>query len=124
MPELALIGDVALDPYSSDGHDGLVVDGEIVNDDTLPILAAMAVTQAEAGADVVAPSDMMDGRVAAIRQALDAEGHTGVAICSYCINMLQHFMGRFAMRWIRRHEAATRRPIKWTRLIAVKPCAR
>jgi porphobilinogen synthase len=79
-PELLAITDVALDPYSSDGHDGVLVDGRIDNDETLPLLAEMAVAQADAGADVVAPSDMMDGRVMAIRSALDAAGHTEVAI--------------------------------------------
>jgi len=95
LPALVVITDVALDPYSSDGHDGLVVDGRIDNDATLPLLAAMAVAQAEAGADVVAPSDMMDGRVSAIRTALDAAGHTGVGICSYCVKYASAFYGPF-----------------------------
>jgi len=90
-----VITDVAMDPYSSDGHDGLVRDGRIVNDDTLPILAAMAVAQARAGADVVAPSDMMDGRVAAIRTALDAAGFADTAICSYCVKYASAFYGPF-----------------------------
>lgn len=94
-PELLVITDVALDPYSSDGHDGVLVDGEIANDLTLPILADMAVAQAEAGADVVAPSDMMDGRIAAIRDALDEAGHTAVAICSYCNKYASAFYGPF-----------------------------
>jgi porphobilinogen synthase len=95
VPGLLVITDVALDPYSSDGHDGVLVDGRIDNDQTLPLLAAMAVAQADAGADVVAPSDMMDGRVAAIRSALDAAGHTGVGICSYCIKYASAFYGPF-----------------------------
>lgn len=95
VPDLAVITDVALDPYSSDGHDGLVRDGEIVNDDTLPLLAAMAVAQARAGADVVAPSDMMDGRVQAIREALDAAGFTKTLICSYCVKYASAFYGPF-----------------------------
>ena len=95
LPGLLVITDVAMDPYSSDGHDGLVRDGRIVNDDTLPILAAMAVVQARSGADVVAPSDMMDGRVAAIRSALDAAGFTEVAICSYCVKYASAFYGPF-----------------------------
>ncbi|MCC6217182.1 MAG: porphobilinogen synthase [Polyangiaceae bacterium] len=94
-PELVVITDVALDPYSSDGHDGVVRDGRIVNDETLPILAAMAVSQARAGADVVAPSDMMDGRVAAIRRALDAAGFVDVLICSYCVKYASAFYGPF-----------------------------
>jgi len=94
-PDLVVVTDVALDPYSSDGHDGLVRDGEILNDETLPLLAAMSVTQADAGADVVAPSDMMDGRVRAMREALDAAGHTNVAIGSYCAKYASAFYGPF-----------------------------
>ena len=95
LPDLAVITDVALDPYSSDGHDGLVVDGQIANDATLPLLAEMAVAQARAGADVVAPSDMMDGRVRAIREALDSAGFTEVLICSYCCKYCSAFYGPF-----------------------------
>ncbi len=95
LPELVVITDVALDPYSSDGHDGVVVDGRIDNDTTLPVLAAMAVAQARAGADIVAPSDMMDGRVAAIRAALDLAGFYEVAICSYCVKYCSAFYGPF-----------------------------
>lgn len=95
LPDLVVITDVAMDPYSSDGHDGLLIDGQIVNDDTLPILAAMAVAQAEAGADVVAPSDMMDGRVAAIRDALDDAGYHNTLICSYCVKYASAFYGPF-----------------------------
>jgi len=95
VPGLLVITDVALDPYSSDGHDGVVRDGEIVNDETLPLLAAMAVAQAKAGADVVAPSDMMDGRIEAIRDALDAAGFTDVAVCSYCAKYASAFYGPF-----------------------------
>jgi porphobilinogen synthase len=95
LPELTVITDVALDPYSSDAHDGVVVDGRIDNDVTLPILAAMAVAQAEAGADIVSPSDMMDGRVQAIREALDEAGHTQVSILSYCVKYASSFYGPF-----------------------------
>jgi len=95
LPELVVITDVAMDPYSTDGHDGLVEGDCIVNDATLPILAAMAVSQARAGADVVAPSDMMDGRIAAIRSALDQAGFTDVAICSYCAKYASGFYGPF-----------------------------
>lgn len=96
FPDLLLITDVAMDPYSSDGHDGLVSDdGRILNDETLPILAAMAVSQAAAGADIVAPSDMMDGRVAVIRDALDDEGFTDVSICSYSAKYASAFYGPF-----------------------------
>jgi porphobilinogen synthase len=95
LDEICVITDVALDPYSSDGHDGVLVGGRIDNDETLPILAEMAVAQADAGADVVAPSDMMDGRVGAIRTALDRAGHTEVAICSYCVKYASAFYGPF-----------------------------
>ena len=95
LPALVVITDVALDPYSSDGHDGVLIDGRIDNEQTLPILASMAVTQARAGADVVAPSDMMDGRVAAIRCALDEAGFYEVAICSYCCKYASGFYGPF-----------------------------
>jgi porphobilinogen synthase len=95
LPELVVITDVALDPYSSDGHDGVVVDGRIDNDESLPILAAMAVAQARAGADVVAPSDMMDGRIGVVRRALDDAGFTDVLVCSYCCKYASAFYGPF-----------------------------
>jgi len=93
--EVLVITDVALDPYSSDGHDGVVVEGRIDNERTVPILAAMAVAQARAGADMVAPSDMMDGRVGAIRTALDEAGFTNVGICSYAVKYASAFYGPF-----------------------------
>jgi porphobilinogen synthase len=95
LPDLLVITDVALDPYSSEGHDGVLIEGRIDNDETLPILAAMAVAQARAGADLVAPSDMMDGRVGAIRRALDESGHTNVGILSYCVKYASSFYGPF-----------------------------
>ncbi len=95
VPELAVITDVAMDPYSSDGHDGYVENGRIDNDKTLPILAAMAVSQAEAGADIVAPSDMMDGRVSYIREALDTHGYTGTGILAYSAKYCSAFYGPF-----------------------------
>ena len=94
-PDVVVITDVALDPYSSQGHDGLVMDRRIDNDATLPLLAEMAVVQADAGADVIAPSDMMDGRVAAIRAALDAAGHTDVAILAYTAKYASAYYGPF-----------------------------
>ncbi len=94
-PELVVMTDVALDPYSSDGHDGLVRDGEILNDETVEVLCRQAVCQAEAGADVVAPSDMMDGRVGAIREALDGAGFEKVLICSYTAKYASGFYGPF-----------------------------
>jgi porphobilinogen synthase len=95
VPELAVITDVAMDPYSVDGHDGLVEGGLIVNDATLPILAAMAVSQAQAGADIVAPSDMMDGRIGYIRKALDQAGFENVGILSYAAKYASSFYGPF-----------------------------
>ena len=95
FPNCCLISDVAMDPYSSDGHDGLVVDGKILNDETLPILAKMAVAQADAGIDIVGPSDMMDGRVEYIREELDAHGHEEVSIMSYTAKYASAFYGPF-----------------------------
>lgn len=95
FPEAVIMTDVAMDPYSSDGHDGLVKNGEIVNDETLDILARMAVAQAEAGADIIGPSDMMDGRVGYIREALDENGFTQVSIMSYTAKYASAFYGPF-----------------------------
>jgi porphobilinogen synthase len=96
VPEIGVLTDVALDPYTAHGHDGLVdVAGNVINDDTVEILAQQALVQAEAGADIVAPSDMMDGRVAAIRQALEREGHQNVAIMAYAAKYASAFYGPF-----------------------------
>ena len=95
MPNLLVITDVALDPYSSDGHDGIVRDGHIANDESLDLLAAMAVVQADAGADIIAPSDMMDGRIAAIRTALDQADHTNTAILAYTAKYASAYYGPF-----------------------------
>lgn len=95
FPEAVIMTDVALDPYSSEGHDGLVQDGEIVNDATVDVLAKMAVIQAQAGADIIGPSDMMDGRVGAIRTALDEAGFTHVSIMSYTAKYASAFYGPF-----------------------------
>lgn len=95
FPECCLISDVAMDPYSSDGHDGLVRNGEIVNDDTLPILARMSVAQAEAGFDLLGPSDMMDGRVGYMRRALDEQGFTKTGILAYTAKYASAFYGPF-----------------------------
>lgn len=95
VPGLVVVTDVAMDPYSSDGHDGYVHDGKIDNDRTLAILAAMAVAQAQAGADLVAPSDMMDGRVGVIRSALDAGGFTETGILAYSAKYASAFYGPF-----------------------------
>jgi len=94
-PQITLISDVALDPYNTDGHDGIVEDGQIKNDKTLSVLEKMAVAQAKAGFDILGPSDMMDGRVEAIRDALDIEGFTNVSIMSYTAKYASGFYGPF-----------------------------
>ncbi|MBX3022731.1 MAG: porphobilinogen synthase [Bdellovibrionales bacterium] len=95
FPELCVITDVALDPYSSDGHDGIVKEGEVLNDETLVLLAEQAKVHAEAGADFVAPSDMMDGRVGWIRKQLDEAGFQRTGIISYCAKYASGFYGPF-----------------------------
>ncbi|MFB6305737.1 MAG: porphobilinogen synthase, partial [Flavobacteriales bacterium] len=90
-----VITDVALDPYSSDGHDGILKNGKILNDKTLSVLGKMALKQAEAGADIIAPSDMMDGRVGHIRQVLDKNGWTDTSIMSYTAKYASAFYGPF-----------------------------
>jgi len=94
-PEIGVICDVALDPYNSDGHDGLLREGRIVNDETVELLCRQAVVQAQAGCDVVAPSDMMDGRVGAIREALDGAGFDDVKIIAYAAKYASCFYGPF-----------------------------
>ncbi len=95
VPDIGLIADVALDPYTTHGHDGLLLEGEIVNDATVAVLCRQALAEAEAGVDIVAPSDMMDGRVGAIRQALDEAGHQKVQILSYAAKYASIFYGPF-----------------------------
>lgn len=95
FPDVCLMTDVAMDPYSSDGHDGIVRDGKILNDETLEVLGKMALTQAEAGADMLGPSDMMDGRVGHIRDVLDAHGYDEVSIMSYTAKYASAFYGPF-----------------------------
>ena len=95
FPQIILMSDVAMDPYSSDGHDGLVENGKILNDPTLPILSKMAVAQAQAGIDIVGPSDMMDGRVGHIRENLDLNGFHDVSIMSYSAKYASAFYGPF-----------------------------
>lgn len=95
FPEAILFTDVAMDPYSSDGHDGIVRNGEIINDETLEVLGKMALTQARAGADVIAPSDMMDGRVGYIREVLDENGFEKVSILAYTAKYASSFYGPF-----------------------------
>jgi len=94
-PDIAVMTDIALDPYNINGHDGFVEDGEIVNDRTVEALVRMALAQAEAGADILGPSDMMDGRIGAIRTALESEGHDKVSILSYSAKFASAFYGPF-----------------------------
>jgi porphobilinogen synthase len=95
VPEIGVLCDVALDPYTSHGHDGLLRDGAILNDETVAVLVQQALVEAQAGCDIIAPSDMMDGRVGAIRKGLDAAGFTDVAIMAYAAKFASAFYGPF-----------------------------
>ncbi len=95
VPEVAVMTDIALDPYNALGHDGIVKDGVILNDETVEALVRMALAQAEAGADILGPSDMMDGRIGAMRRALEAAGHSEIAILSYAAKYASAFYGPF-----------------------------
>jgi len=94
-PQIALVGDVALDPYTDHGHDGVLRGGYVANDESVAILAAQAVNQANAGIDIIAPSDMMDGRIGAIRTALDESGHINTRLMSYAAKYASAFYGPF-----------------------------
>ncbi len=94
-PDMLVMTDVALDPYSEFGHDGIVQNGNIVNDDTVAVLAEMSISHADAGADFVAPSDMMDGRILSIREALEEEGHFNTGIMSYSAKYASGYYGPF-----------------------------
>ena len=95
FPEISMLTDVAMDPYSSDGHDGIVKNGEILNDETLEVLAKMAVAQAQAGSKLIGPSDMMDGRVGYLRESLDDAGFKNVGIMAYSAKYASAFYGPF-----------------------------
>ena len=95
VPNIGIITDVALDPFTSHGHDGILRGGEIVNDETVEQVARVAVMQADAGADIISPSEMMDGRIGAIRRALDAAGHQGVGIMSYATKFSSGYYGPY-----------------------------
>jgi porphobilinogen synthase len=95
FPDIGILCDVALDPFTSHGHDGLISDGKILNDETVAVLVRQALVQAEAGCDIIAPSDMMDGRVAAIREALDHSGLLDVQIMAYAAKYASAFYGPF-----------------------------
>jgi porphobilinogen synthase len=95
VPNIAVMTDVALDPYNIDGHDGFVENGVILNDKTVQALVKQAISQAEAGADIIGPSDMMDGRIAALRNSLECEGHHDVLLLSYAAKYASGFYGPF-----------------------------
>jgi porphobilinogen synthase len=95
LPDMMVMTDIALDPYNANGHDGFVVDGEILNDETVEAMVKMGLAQADAGADILGPSDMMDGRIGALRSALEAAGHQHVAILSYAAKFASAFYGPF-----------------------------
>ena len=95
VPDIAIMTDVALDPYSDTGHDGFVRDGEIVNDETIEALVRQALSQANAGVDIIGPSDMMDGRIGALRSALESAGHQNVLLLSYAAKYASAFYGPF-----------------------------
>jgi porphobilinogen synthase len=95
FPQIAILGDVALDPYTNHGHDGVLRDGYVANDETLEILVKQAINQAQAGVDIIAPSDMMDGRIAALRAGLDGAGHIHTRLMSYAAKYASAFYGPF-----------------------------
>jgi len=95
VPEIGVLCDVALDPYTSHGHDGLLIDNDVANDETIEVLVKQALIQAEAGCDIIAPSDMMDGRIGAIRQALEANGFRNTLIMAYAAKYASAFYGPF-----------------------------
>ena len=123
-PDLLVIADVCLCEYTSHGHCGLIRDGIILNDETLPLLAQTAVSYARAGADIIAPSDMMDKRVGAIRQALDAAGFTYTRLWHIPQNLHPDITDRFVMRHIRHQGSGTGKLIRWTLQTGVKPCGK
>ena len=124
VPGLLVITDVCIDEYTSHGHCGVVKDGKILNDETIECLTVMARTHAEAGADMVAPSDMMDGRVAAIRRELDRAGFSDLPILAYAAKSLPVSMHRFATRLFPVLNSVTDSPIKWIRLMRARRCAK
>ena len=121
VPEMLVMTDVALDPFSSYGHDGIVEGEEIVNDETVEVLAKMSVSHAQAGADFVAPSDMMDGRIGAIRKALEENGFTKTGIMAIAPNMLPVFMDHFVMRLILLLVLVIKKLTRWIIIIVLKP---
>ena len=123
-PDIYCIVDVCLCEYTSHGHCGVVKDGKILNDETLPLLSAMSVTLAEAGADMIAPSDMMDGRVAAIREALDENGFTDIPIWPTALNSHPLIMGHSGMPPIPLPGLGTGKAIRWILPMGRRRCVR
>jgi len=121
VPDMLIMTDVALDPFSSYGHDGIVENNEIVNDPTVEVLAKMSVSHAAAGADFVAPSDMMDGRIGAIRAALEESGYTKTGIMSYSAKYASSFYGPFRDALDSAPGFGDKKPIRWIMPIAMKP---
>jgi len=123
VPDIGIMCDVALDPYTAHGHDGLMEGDEIVNDATIEALVKQSLNQVRAGCDIIAPSDMMDGRIGAIRAALEAERHSNTLIMAYSAKYASAFYGPFREAWVLAIVCAgIRKPIKWTRQIAMKRC--
>ena len=125
-PDLGVVCDVALDPFTTHGHDGLFDDGKVLNDETIAVLCQQAVHQANAGCDIIAPSDMMDGRIGAIRAALDAAGHQNVQIMAYAAKYSSGLYGPFrdAVRLKQCLVKMKNQPIRWTLQIEMKRCMR
>lgn len=126
-PELGLIGDVALDPYTSHGQDGLIDEhGYVVNESTVQALIRMSLAQAEAGMDFIAPSDMMDGRIGSIRDALEDAGHIHTRILAYSAKYASAFYGPFVMPWGRQPVSAraTNTPTRWMSPTVTKRCVK
>lgn len=121
VPEIVVFTDVALDPYSSFGHDGIVENNRILNDATNEVLAQMSLSHAQAGADVVAPSDMMDGRVKRIRQELEKQGFVDTCIMSYSAKYASGFYGPFRDALDSAPGFGDKKPIKWISAIGWKP---
>ena len=124
IPDLLVVTDVCLCEYTSTGHCGVVKDGKVDNDATLELLAKMALSHAQAGADIVAPSDMMDGRVRAIRQVLEHNGFDHVAIMSYAAKFASSFYGPFRDAAESAPAFGDRRATRWTPPTPARPCER
>ena len=126
VPDIGILCDVALDPFTSHGHDGLLKDGVILNDETVAVLVKQALMQAEAGCDIIAPSDMMDGRVGAIRKGLDAANFHDVQIMSYAAKYASAFYGPFrdAVGSAKTLIGRQAQPTRWTRPTPTRRCAK